>query len=412
MAVELKPHQVKAFGELENGNILRGGVGTGKSFTALAYFYVKECGGSIKVNGRGHFGPPERPRDLYVITTAKKRNDLDWVRDSVEFLITPRREDSIAGIQLTVDSWNNIPAYQDVKGAFFIFDEQRLVGSGAWVKAFLQIAKNNHWIMLSATPGDNWMDYCPVFIANGFYRNRTEFIRTHVVYSNFTKFPKIDRYVETDRLERIRRKIVVDMPFHRHTKRHIAQITVDFNKEKFERAVKDRWHVYEERPIKDVGELFLVMRKIVNTDPDRLRAVMTLLEKHPRLIIFYSFDYELESLRTLSSTLDVPVAEWNGHKHQPLPTGDTWIYLVQYTAGAEGWNCITTDTVVFHSLTYSYKIFEQCMGRIDRMNTPYVDLYYYVIRSGAMIDTSIAKTLAMKKTFNEKLFAKKWGLAA
>ena len=386
MAVTLYPHQEEVLKRLHNGSILWGGVGSGKSLVAMAYYMLREA-----------------PKDVYVVTTAKKRDSLDWDKEAARYGVGRLSGASVAGV-LTVDSWNNIGRYSHVVGAFFIFDEQRLVGAGAWTKAFIKIAKHNHWILLSATPGDTWMDYVPVFVANGFYKNRTEFKREHVVYNNFSKYPKIDRYIGTGKLIRQRNQLLVHMPYLRHTTRHVKSVIVGYDKEKFEQATKKRWHVYEERPIKDVGELFIVMRKVVNEDPSRFLAVRELLEKHPRLIVFYNFDYELAILRELAE--DVPVAEWNGHKHQEIPSGDRWAYLVQYTAGAEGWNCTATDAVVFYSLNYSYKINEQAKGRIDRLNTPYTDLYYYVLRSGAMIDQAILRSLRAKQTFNEQDFVK------
>lgn len=407
MQVELDPHQTKAVREMKNGCVLRGGVGSGKSRTALYYWFTRVCGGSIRVNGKGSTGPMSSGKDLYIITTAKKRESAEWMDELAAFGISESRENSFGYTQATVDSWNNILKYKDVKGAFFIFDEQRLVGSGAWVKAFLSIAKTNQWVILSATPGDIWLDYAPVFIANGFYKNRTEFISQHVVYSRFSKFPKVDRYVDTGRLERIRREILVDMPVHRHTKRHLRNIIVDHDRAKMEEVLKKRWHIYEERPIRDVAELFLVMRKLANSDKSRIEALRTLLEKHPCMIVFYNFNYELDLLRKLVSDQKITAAEWNGQKHESIPTGKSWLYIVQYTAGAEGWNCVTTDSMTFYSQNYSYKIFEQAQGRIDRMNTPYTDLYYYIFRSSAAIDTAITKALSTKKNFNEKAFASK-----
>ena len=400
--IELAPHQRKAARELHNGAILKGGVGTGKTRTAMYYYFTAVCNGRVSVNGKGDTLAPQRPRDIYVITTAKKRDDLDWEQEAAHFGVSTNREISLGGVQIKVDSWNNIENYAGIKNAFFVFDEQRLVGNGAWVKAFYKIAEQNEWIMASATPGDTWMEYIPVFVANGYYKNRTEFIREHVIFKPFSKFPKIDRYVNQGRLIKYRKELLVEMPFKRHTVRHVKPVITEYDRELMKKAMVDRWHVYEDRPIRDVGELFIVMRKIVNSDPDRITKVLEIFEKHPRLIIFYNFDYELENLRAMGAELEVPMREWNGHKHEAIPDSDSWIYLVQYTAGAEGWNCVTTDATVYFSLNYSWKINEQGKGRIDRMNTLYKDLHYYILRSDSAIDTAITRALAMKQNFNEK----------
>lgn len=372
---------------------------------ALAYFFERVCGGYLKP---GEIDGFTTPKDIFIFTTAKKRNDREWEGEAAKFSISTEREASLGGVKLTVDSWNNIGKYTEVKDAFFIFDEQRLVGSGAWVKAFYKIALQNEWVVLSATPGDNWLDYIPVFVANGYYKNRTEFLRHHVVYSPYAKFAKVDHYVDEARLIRLRNRLIVDMPYARHTTRHIRNVIVEFDRESFDKVAKERWHIYEDRPLRDVAEMFAVMRKLVNTDPSRLGALMELLEQHPKMIVFYNFNYELDMLRVLAQTLNYPVAEYNGHKHQDLPEGEKWLYLVQYTAGAEGWNCTTTDAITFWSLNYSYKVKEQSMGRIDRLNTPFTDLYYFVLRSNSGIDNAITKALALKQNFNEKDYLGRW----
>lgn len=408
MVVELMPHQAEVIPKLHNGAILRGDVGSGKSITALYYFYTVVCGGSLD-----NLDSIRDHHDLYIITTAKKRDSLDWHKDAAKLRLFRDGDVSVHGINVTVDSWNNIAKYEGVENAFFIFDEQRLVGSGAWTQKFIKIAKHNLWILLTATPGDTWLDYIPVFVANGFYRNRTEFKREHVVYNHYQKFPKVDHYVNVGKLVRLRNSILVEMPFKKHTVRHTHDVLVDYDRELFELVVKKRWHVFENRPLRDVGELFVVMRKVVNTDKSRISSLRKLMTTHPRLIVFYNFDYELESLRTIAPasedlTGDTPaltVAEWNGHKHEPIPDGRNWVYLVQYAAGAESWNCIETDAMVFYSLTYSYKMFHQAHGRIDRLNTPYTDLHYYVLRSDSLIDKAISKALSMKKNFNESDFS-------
>lgn len=404
MAIELYEHQKDAIEKLKNGSILQGGVGSGKSRTGLAFYFIKECGGKIKINGQGGYSPMRKPIDLYIITTARKRDELEWEKECLPFLLIPDKKDQERSVKVTIDSWNNIMKYKDMKDAFFIFDEQRVPGSGTWVKSFLKITQYNRWILLTATPGDNWMDYIPVFIANGFYKNRTEFIRRHVVYNNFTKFPKVDHYVEVARLVRLRDEITVKMNFKKPTISHDKVIITEFNRELFDTVMIKRWHVYEERPIKDVGELCYVMRKVVNSDKSRLEAIRGLVDKHPRLIIFYNFNYELDMLLNFGKEINITTTQWNGHKHEKIPDTDSWLYLVQYAAGAEAWNCIETNAIIFYSQNYSYKTMIQAAGRIDRMNTPFKDLYYYYLRSMSTIDLAIQKALRNKQNFNENRF--------
>ena len=404
MPIKLYEHQKEAIEKMRNGSILCGGVGSGKSITSLAYYYNIECQGKMKINGEGGFSPMKRPKDLYIITTARKRDSLEWEKDAMPFYLSKEKENSLNGTTMTVDSWNNIGKYRGIKNAFFIFDEQRVVGAGKWSKDFIAIAKQNRWVMLSATPGDTWSDYVSVFIANGFYRNKTEFNREHVVFSMFAKFPKIERYVNVQRLIRHRNDILVNMVFNRKTIAKNIELNCEYNDVDYKTLMVNRWNIYEDRPIRDVAELCSALRKLVNSHPSRVAHIKKLAEKHDRLIIFYNFNYELEILREATKEMGITTTEWNGHKHEEIPDTKKWIYLVQYTAGAEGWNCTATDTIVFYSQNYSYKIVTQSAGRIDRLNTPFVNLYYYHLKSKSMIDNAIGKALSEKKDFNENKF--------
>lgn len=385
--VELMPHQKDALNRLSSGKILYGGVGTGKSMTAIAYYAEKDTLG-----------------DLYVITTAKKRDSREWEGDAAKYGISTDGKISLYG-KITVDSWNNISKYEQVKDCTFIFDEQRLLNpSGKWVRSFYKIAKNNSWLLLTATPGDTWIDYAPVFIANGFYKNISEFRREHVVYSPYSRFPKILRYLGQKQLRKCRDEVLVEMPFLKHTVRTEISIPVGYDKELLQIAQKKRWNPYTEQPIKDAAELFAVMRRIVYSDPSRLDAIRKLMEENPRLIVFYNFNYELAILRTLNDTWSdlYSIAEWNGHRKEPIPDTDNWVYLVQYAAGAEGWNCTSTNAMAFYSMNYSYRRFEQAKGRIDRLNTPHKFLSYFVLTSESNVDNAVGKALEAKQDFNEK----------
>ena len=388
---------------MKNGCILCGGVGSGKSRTSLAYYYMLN-GGEI---GTDDYSPMDdvHAQDLYIITTARKRDTLEWESELSPFLLSTNPELNLYKNKIVIDSWNNIGKYSDVTDAFFIFDEQRVIGSGAWVKSFLKIAKVNQWILLSATPGDTWQDYIPVFLANGFYKNKTEFTREHIVWNPRCKFPKVDRYLNTGRLIRLRNSILITMDFKRETIAHHEDVYVRYSIEEYKDAGKLRWDPFKNAPIENAGGLCYVWRKIVNSDISRQIALLELFEDHPKMIVFYNFDYELDILKSLGFG-EAEVAEWNGHKHQPIPDTESWVYLVQYTAGCEGWNCIKTDTIVFFSQNYSYKVMTQAAGRIDRLNTPYTDLYYYHFKTRSGIDLAITRSLDSKKDFNANKYVK------
>ena len=404
--VNLYPFQQAAVNKMHNGCILCGDVGSGKSRTSLAYYCLQQnpTGDTISF-----LKTHPKVEDLYIITTARKRDTFEWDSELANFRMSTNPENDAYQHSVIIDSWNNIQKYKDVKGAFFIFDEQRVVGRGEWVKSFLKIAKSNHWILLSATPGDKWEDYIPVFVANGFYKNRTEFNNEHIIWDPRVTFPKVRGYMGTGRLIRLRDRVLVRMEDQRTTIPHHEDVFVTYDISAYKDLTRTRWNPWLEKPIETASELCYAWRKVVNSAESRQLAVLEILEDHPKAIIFYNFDYELEILRGIGYEEGTEIAEWNGHKHDALPSGNKWVYLVQYTAGCEGWNCITTDTIIFFSQNYSYKVQHQAEGRIDRLNTPYRDLYYYHLRSRSAIDLAIHRALVDKKTFNESAYTKRTG---
>ena len=401
----LYDNQLEAVSKMKNGCILNGDVGTGKSRTALYYYFVVVCGGEIQEK----YKDMRNPMDLLIITTARKRDSREWEEELGLFLLSPDPNyNHYSSLNVTIDSWNNIKKYQDVTNTFVIFDEDRVVGKGAWAKSFIKIAKANKWILLSATPGDTWSDYISVFIANGFYKNRTEFEREHVVWKrSFGSYPQIDRYVNTVRLMRLRKNILVPIKFERPTISHHIDVHTNYDEQLYKFVWKERKDPETFEPLMNIAAVCYILRRISNSHESRLAAVQNIMNEHSSAIIFYNFDYELELLKNLDYPEGTLVAEMNGHKHQPIPDGDKWVYLVQYNSGAEGWNCTRTNTIIFFSQNYSYRIMKQASGRIDRLNTPFIDLYYYHLRSKSSIDMGIANALRKKKKFNETRFVER-----
>ena len=400
--VNLYDYQKEALKKLGSGSVLNGGVGSGKSIVAIAYYMWKEC--NCIFDSDGNIEKLGTPKNLYIITPAKKRDSHEWDSELLPFLL--KADDrSFYGTNTTIDSWNNISKYVDVKDSFFIFDEQRVVGYGKWSKSFLKITSNNNWILLSATPGDVWMDYLPVFIANGFYKNKTDFIRKHVVYKRYAKFPQIDYYINEDRLQHLRDSILVQMDRPKNTQRHNHIVKVEHDKELYKFVNKELFNPYEDRPIKSSSEYCYILRRIVNSDKSRIDKLIELC-RDKKVIVFYNFDYELDLIRSALEKNHITFSEWNGHKHQEIPNSESWVYLVQYSAGNDAWNCTDTDTMIFYSQTYSYKVLEQCMGRIDRVNNTYYDLHYYHLVSNSRIDYRMQQSVKLKKIFNYSAFAK------
>lgn len=399
MAIGLYDYQKEAVNKLKNGRILCGSVGSGKSRTGI-YYYFKENGGSFT----DHYECMVNPQDLYIITTAKKRNSLEFEGELSHFLLSTHPETNHYKNKVVIDSWNNIKKYEKIEGAFFLLDEQRISGRGAWTKSFLKIAKHNNWILLTATPGDSYLDYVPVFIANGFYKNRSEFEREHVIYSHHTSFPMIDRYVNTTRLNRLRDLILVKMNYEHKINTHHEDVFVSHDITAYKSVMKSRWNPYKDEPIQNASGLCYVLRKIVNSDQSRIKEVKRIVAEKLKVIVFYSFDYELNLLKNGNYGSDVVVAELNGHHHEEVPHASKWVYLVNYAAGAEAWECISTNTIIFYSQHYSYKTMVQAAGRVDRLNTPYTDLYYYHLKSRSGIDLAISTALKNKKKFNENKY--------
>lgn len=405
MTVVYRPEQIQAVRQLQNGSILAGGVGSGKTLTSLAWYLTSVCNAaSFKKGGSLAKKKVKGSPTLYVITTAKKRDSLEWEEEAARLGLSTDPACSFTGSSIVVDSWNNIGKYSDREHAVFFFDEQRASGSGRWVKEFLKITRKNTWLLLSATPGDVWMDYLPVFMAHGFFRTRTEFMEDHVIFDRFAKYPKVKRYIGEAKLQRLRRSILVEMPVERHTTRERETVYCDYDRELYKWVVKNRMDPWTEEPLRDAGGVCRILRKVVSDNDWRSEQAKCILSSNERVIVFYNYNYELDRILAVAESLGVPTAQWNGYRHDAIPAEPRWIYICQYTSAAEGWNCTSTDTVLFWSLNYSWRVTEQCEGRIDRLNTPYSRLKYYFLESDSSIDKAVRRSLSSKKVFNERAF--------
>ena len=400
--VSLYEEQVKALSKMHDGCILAGEVGSGKSRTSLAYFYTQYGG---EINSLNYIDMKD-PSDLYIITTAAKRDSLEWDTELIPFLMGTNPDVSYYPNQkVVIDSWQNIGKYAKVTDSFFIFDEQKVTGRGKWANTFVDIGRKNRWILLSATPGDKWEEYWAVFVANGFFKCKTDYFRKHIIQTRYGNIPRTIGYINERKLYYLKYRLIVKMPRSRPYKMYHKDIYNNYDVAKYKEIIKTRWNPYLDKPIESPTEFCNLLRRVVNSDASRMYAVSQIHGIHKKVIIFYNFNYELDILRNLEYDEDTVITEWNGQKHDKLSDSDNWVHLVHYLAGAEGWNCIKTNAMIFFSQNYSYKIMSQAAGRIDRLNTPYKELYYYHLKSRSSIDVAISKSLKEKELFNEKEFA-------
>ena len=208
---------------------------------------------------------------------------------------------------------------------------------------------------------------------------------------------------------RNRRQILVPMVYKKVTERKRQLIYSEYNTDNYHKIMKERWNIFEDKPIENASELLQIIRKTVATDPDRKLNAKIMMDAHDRLIIFYNYNYERDVLIEIAEELGKEYFEWNGHAHEDIPDQEQWLYFVQYTAGAEGWNCISTNVIMFYSVNYSFRYMEQAEGRIDRINTPYNVLEYYYLTSHSQIEKDILSTVNRKKNFNASAWVERSG---
>lgn len=390
-----RPHQRDAIRKISNGNVVVGATGSGKSLVGLVYYYTNILEGSVEP-----FRKPTKSVSLYIITTATKRDSLDWNSECAEFALSTNQEASVNGIKVVIDSWNNIKKYKDIRGGFFLFDEQKTTGYKRWSKIFIRIAKNNRWILITATPSDRWMDLLSVFIANGFYKNKRDFVNQHVTYNPYVKYPSITGYRNVNKLRILKKRIFVIIDYQSPSIIENKVISVDYDVDALTQIEKTEWNPFTDSPIINLSEFASVLRRSLNSHPSRINEAIRIRNTVKKLIVFYNFNFELEILKHGYS--GIKIGELNGHRHDALPVGSDWVYLVQYNSGNEAWECFTTNHMLFYSLNYSFRIMTQAKGRINRLTSGFNYMYYYYLVSNHWLDKGIQKALNKKRDFNNK----------
>lgn len=139
---------------------------------------------------------------------------------------------------------------------------------------------------------------------------------------------------------------------------------------------------------------------------DKLEAFKDLLEStNDRLIVFYNFNNELDTLKHVCDALGRAYSIINGQ------VKDLYAYenkrdsvtLVQYQAGAMGLNLQKSCRICYFSPPLSSELFEQSKKRIHRLGQQNTCFYYYLTCKSS-IEEKIYKTLEMRCDYTNKLF--------
>lgn len=144
-------------------------------------------------------------------------------------------------------------------------------------------------------------------------------------------------------------------------------------------------------------------RQLCNSK-DKQQAFIDLINSiNDRVVVFYNFDSELDTLKTLVK--DRPIAEVNGHTNteQIYHDNDNCVLFVQYQAGARGLNLQDGNKIIYYSLTLSSDLFEQSKKRIHRIGTKY-PCFYWILQTKDSVEESIYKSLNRQEDYNEELF--------
>ena len=139
---------------------------------------------------------------------------------------------------------------------------------------------------------------------------------------------------------------------------------------------------------------------------EKLEAFRDLLEStNDRLIVFYNFTSELQSLEDIAISLNRPISIVNG-KSKELGGYENYndsVTFIQYQAGAMGLNLQKSNRIVYFTPPLSSELFEQSKKRTHRIGQERACFYYYLTCKNS-VEEKIYKTLEMRKDYTEALF--------
>lgn len=141
---------------------------------------------------------------------------------------------------------------------------------------------------------------------------------------------------------------------------------------------------------------------------ERLAAFKDLVQStEDRLIVFYNYTEELNTMLSVIADLERPVSIVNGETKDlsAYENEDNSITFLQYQAGAMGLNLQKANKIIYFSLTDRSELFEQSKKRIHRIGQNQNCFYYLMMCSGT-VEEDILQTLKERKDYTDELFKK------
>ena len=312
------------------------------------------------------------------------------------------------------------PELLAIKYNTIMLDESSMIqnDSAKRTRAIMKL-KTDNVILLSGTPtGGKYENLYSQMRLLGWKITKSqyysEFIETRQIDMGGFKIPIVTGYKNVRRLKKKMREYVCnflktaevfDLPAQTFTDISIKTTAI------YRKFVKTK--IAEVSGVQMVGDTalteMLYQRQLCGAfNADKLKAFEDLLSStQDRIIVFYSFNCELDAIRKICTDAGRPIAEVNGSTKDLTAYDENHdsVTLVQYQAGAMGLNLQKANIIVYFTPPVSSELYEQSKKRIHRIGQSRPCFYYRLICENS-IEGRIYETLEKRQDFTEKLFLK------
>lgn len=280
-------------------------------------------------------------------------------------------------------------------------------------KAMFEVSKRaGFFIGLTATPLPNgWISAANYFKVFGFTRNITEFKKRYCEIQTFKGFPEITGYYHEEELKSqwnlisrpLRKEDAIDLPA-------IVSVPVRVpTPPAYTEVTKS--HMFGDKVLDNPSAYLHALRQ--STLESKLPWLDQFVEGvSSNIVIFYNYVSEREAVLAMlkKNHKERQVFRVDGEVHG-LPQRGDWdtlkrtITLAQYQSGSTGVEMTYADTIVFLSPTYSYTLYHQSVGRIERIGQE-AKMTLYKVCAPATVERDIWLAIKRKTNFSEEMWIK------